>query len=154
MANRKRPVLLDEDVVKFKDELVELFPIGRKGVAINLLDEVADLLQGEIERALRHAAGSALHGARIGGRAASSEGRDTGTWIAVGGEGGDGRNCEDCLDLHGTKMTHDQYLDTKYTTACDGNCRCEWVSDDAVDDPAAIEGIANGELEEEYEGLE
>lgn len=147
MASR-RPVLISKDVADFRGELVQLVPIGRQGVALNLLDAVADLLIEEIERALRHSAGSVLHGARMAGELGELPIGERGTWIAAGGEKGDGKNCEDCLGLHGTEMTREQYEDTKYTTACDGNCRCGFVPLAAVDDPRGIEAIAAGEFED------
>ncbi len=144
----KRPVLLAKDVADLTGEMVRLVPIGRPGIAVNLFDEIAEMLADEIARALNKSAGSVLHGARMAGGASEIAPEDIVTWIAVGGEAGDGKNCQDCLNLHGQEMTMEQFLDTQYTTACDGNCRCPFVPASATDSAREIEAIASGELEE------
>jgi hypothetical protein len=136
-----------EDVADFTGELVRLVPVG--GVGVNLFGDIGEMLAQEIERALRKSSGSALHGARIAGQTAALGAEALGTWVAVGGEAGDGHNCVDCLELHGTEMSKEQFDDTKYTTACDGNCRCVFVPGSATDDAKQIEAIATSELEDE-----
>jgi hypothetical protein len=94
-------------------------------VRISLLEAAGDELTAWLERFLESASGAAIHGARMAGEVLTmaDEEATVGTWCLVGLEP-DGRNCEDCLALHGQEMTYGTFLDTKYTTRCGGNCRC------------------------------
>lgn len=104
--------------------LVEIVP----SVKINFLEILADEIEEWTRKAAESIAGTAIHGSRMAGEVLKlpSEENEIVTWVLVGGMP-DGKNCKDCLALHGLSMTFGTFLDTKYTTVCGGNCRCDKI---------------------------
>jgi len=95
-------------------------------VAINLFDGLEGEIAAMIERLTTHAAETSVHGARMAGEVLTFDGQERALvrWVLVGNKP-DGKNCEDCLALHGQVMTLAAFLDMKFTTRCNGNCRCD-----------------------------
>lgn len=136
-------ILTDKGILDWRGELARVYPVLRGG---GLLDVIAEQIEEEIQRALKKGATTTIHGATIAGMVSEVAG-EMGTWVTVGGKGGDGKNCGDCLELHGTRMTSEQFENTKYTTQCDGNCRCWWVPEKATREAGTLEIIARDELQ-------
>lgn len=115
---KKRPGIPIEVLADFAGRLVEIVP----SVEIDLFEGLAEEISAAIERMTAHAAGVAIHGARLAGEVLTfdEEARQIVQWVLVGGSP-DGRNCEDCLNLHGQQMTMAEFLNLKFTTKCDGN---------------------------------
>ncbi len=125
---------------KLLGSMLDIVGTGR----IGLFDaSEADILKS-IDRMLDSAAGTAVHGGRLAGRVLTfdEEERQRGWWELVG-KRPDGRNCEDCLELHGQEMSYAEFLDIKFTTKCDGNCRCDFRAGGEV----GGEGMGAGEDE-------
>jgi hypothetical protein len=122
--------------------LVEIVP----SVKISFLELLADEIAKWNARVAEDIAGSTIHGARMAGEVLTlaEEEAAPGQWVLVGLEP-DGRNCEDCLDLHGTSMDYGTFLDTKYTTRCGGNCRCGFAA--GAVKGSAIEPLTNAEIQ-------
>jgi len=116
----KRPsVLAAADLEQFVGTFKELVP----SVKIDLWENLADDLARWIDGMTAKSTDMAVHGASMSGKVLTldQEENTVVAWWCVG----DAASCEDCLALHGQQMTMAEFLDLKYTTQCNGNCRCE-----------------------------
>ena len=119
-------------------QLVKIVP----SVRIDILAILADEIEAWNEREAKRIAAATVHGSRMAGQVLTmvDGGDQLGTWFLVG-KAPDGKNCEDCLALHGTQMTYDAMLELKYTTRCNLNCRCDFETDGSTAEPLTMDEV-------------